>query len=367
MLQPESHSSGQARLQHLAAGMALLISGVSAQSAISPSGAATVEGTTRSTIPFLGSLSSRYLQLHGDLPTSLTIHRLSFRQDAGSVTNFTGTRSIDLELFLGNTSQSFDTPSMEFLGNYSGSRTARIARKTVNFGPQGQNAVAGPRPFQGMDLPLDSPFFHPAGFTLVWESLIRSGTTTGTMNSLDADDASGSVSGPLSTGIGCIATGRTAAMTHDARIGAAFDRLSFGVTVKDGPSNASTVLALGTVNSDILLPGLCSRLFTNLLVTVPIGSTNASGAITPDMAVGFYAQNTSPGAKLFTQVHSLDPARADLFKICNSGGAATTYPARDLTKQVKVTALTNLSAGIGATRAEFNVSDVGRGLVVRFD
>ena len=336
--------------------------------AISPVQAASVEGSASQQIPFNNGTARRYLQLHSDLPvTALLITKLAFRQNGGNTVDFTGTRAIDLELFMSNSAVPYDRASTLFANNH-GTRTNTIARRVVTFGPQGINQNPGPAPFQGMELLLDTPFVRTAtSASLVWEAVIYGNVLTGTFNALDADQSSITPAVVASTGAGCIATGQTLRMAHGLACQDVAGTLLFGVTTSVAPANAAAVLALGVSNPNQPITGLCSNVYTDLTVLLPLPNVDANGLIQADTGYGFVLPNTFAGATIYSQIHAIDNGRADAIKICNSGGLATTIPTSNTSKRLQVSRVWNNVGGTTATVGTFAADTmVGYSLVTRF-
>lgn len=154
---------------------------VAQNTVVSPAGLANQSGNGANLWPW-AQATTRYQQVHSDLgPTPRLYRKLAFRQAAGNGT-FTGVRVLDLEVWAGN-ARSYDTVSTAFASNYVTPRTNVIARKLVNFGPQGP--AANPSPFQGMDLVFDAPVAHVLAFSFAWEVVIHANALTGVFASSD--------------------------------------------------------------------------------------------------------------------------------------------------------------------------------------
>lgn len=325
-------------------------------------------GNTGNAIPFASGTARRYQQLHGDVGPR-TIAGISFRQNEGNTVNFTGTRALDLELWMANSTVDCYVPSTTFAQNYSTAPTLVIARKLVTFGPQGQNVATGAASFSGMQLLLDAPFARPtATRSLVWEAVVFANTGSGVFNNLDAEQSSTTLASGGLTGPGCIATGRSSAMLHGAECSDVAGQLLLGFTAFNAPANAPLVLALGTANPNLPVAGLCSNLCTNLLVTLALPAANAQGLLLADAGVGIALPNTFANAVLHTQAHALDGGRTDPIKVCNSSGLSTTIPVPNPAKRALVTRVYNTVGGTTATNGLFQVQGgVGTGLVTRFE
>jgi hypothetical protein len=342
------------------------------QTIVSPVLAANVEGNNENLFPWANAGVPRYMQLHGDLGlTPLQIKKLAFRMDARDTVNYTAVNQIDLEMWMGHGVRATQ-PSWFFAQNYVRPRTTTIARKVINFGPQGQNSTMGPRPFtSNMNLVLDQPFQYlgSSAGSLVWEVMIHANTVGGTWARHDVDASSRTNTTSALTGAGCVASGQTAAMTHAVAMADMGGTVLMNITVTAGPANAPTYAALGTANPDVQVPGLCSNLQTNLTLTYPIGTTDGLGAISFHNAgrSAFALPNQFQNGTLFTQAHSLDPARADAIKVCNSNGRSTVVPTSDTSHVVDATRLFSQLGGTQATESVFFFgSIVGYALVTEF-
>lgn len=342
------------------------------QQIVSPVPAATVEGNSENLFPWANAGVPHYMQLHSDLgATPRVIQKLAFRMDARDTTNYTGVNVIDLELFMGH-GRPATRPSWFFAQNYVLPRVNVIARKTVNFGPQGLNSTVGPRPFNSnMNLVLDAPWPYAgsnAG-SLVWEAVIYGVTVGSPYARHDVDGSSRTNTTSGSSGVGCIATGQTVPMAHAVAMADMGGTLLWNITVTNGPASAACFAALGATNPSLSVPGLCGTLETSLDFVYPIGTTDATGAIVYHNAgrSAVAMPNIAPGGILYTQVHALDAGRADVIKVSNSNGRSTPIPQSDLTHVVEATRLFSQVGGTTATESLFFFGTiVGHALVTEF-
>jgi hypothetical protein len=341
---------------------------------VSPAAATAAEGADENNFPFNDNTiapggARRYMQLHGDLGGFKIITRLAFRQNASTV-NFTGTRTIDLEMFMGS-GRFVELASFVFAQNYIGTPIRTIARKIINMGPQGQAVSPGPNSFNAnMFLVLDAPFAYSGSTALAWEVVVYSSALMGgSFNFMDADQSSGTTAATAITGVGCTATGRAAPMTHIATYRDQGGILLANFTVTNGPSNAPTLLSMGNTNPNAAFPGFCSNIYDNATVIFLIGVTNGAGSIATDHAgsATFVFPNTVAGATLFTQAHSLDPGRPNPVKVSNSNGRSGVVPARNTMKVVNVARIFNNVGGTTAIEGVFFADlTIGYGLVTQF-
>jgi hypothetical protein len=333
----------------------LLASVLPAQSTIiSPTISAMTPGGGNS-IPWQQT-NYHYMQVHSDIGGSFKlINKVAFRQSA-STTSYTGTRAIDLEMFIGDTVP-YDQIRQAFAANYLTASTKCIARKIVNFGPQGQGA--SPSPFVGMDLVLDTPFPYVGIASLGWEVVVYTNTLTGTWNSTDADQStnSGSTTGTV-TGAGCGASHTVSVADNGGTLSAAF-------AVTAAPASQPAVLAVGGVNPNLSVPGLCSSLQTDMALQFALGATSAAGAIALAGPGAFHLPNTVPGVTLYSQIHVIDPASTNPIPVHNSNGRQFTVPVSNTTKVIKATRL--YASGTASVYSSFaTVGVVGYALVTQF-
>lgn len=341
--------------------------GVAQSLLISPVNAASVDGSSRNSLPFGDMALRRYQQIHSDLgPSTRSIERLAFRMDQG--TNlFDERRRIELEMWMGD-APDHAAISTVYAANHLGTPSLVIARKAFVFGPQGR-AVWGPNPFLAMDLPLDAPHVHLGTHSLIWDIAIHQHTrlSGSGFSALDADRGSTTLAIANAAGTGCVATGQTQTMLALPQIHDVQGVLGFAAGVMRAPAQAPCLLAIGVSNPGLVVPGLCSPLHTDLLLTTPMGTSDAGGSISPLYGFGFHVPNVFLPIAIFTQVHALDPQRGDPIPICNSDGAWFTVPSSDLTRVVRVSRMTDNSNSV-MSPVGFRSTDstVGFGLVVQF-
>lgn len=330
-----------------------------AQNPVSPANRATSPGNASSSLPFGATGARRYQEIHSTVPGGTTIRGLSWRQDEGNGT-FTGTRALDMELTMGRAVRA-DICRFTFGFNYVSAPTVVMARRVVDFGPQG--AAGSPSAFQGMSVVLDAPFVFTSG-SLAWEAKVFANAAAGVFANADAeafplDRATDGISG-----VGCTAAGAQDPMRLDAT--------SFGVGlgtyyahfVRAAPPSAPLVLAIGASNPNLPVPGLCCNLFTDLLTTLAVGSTGVDGAYTSSGATVFFVQRNLVGQTLHAQAFAFDATSTHAIPLLGSNGAVTTFAAPTVFPDV-----TRIYAegDANAIAAPFTTDSLGFGLVTRFD
>jgi hypothetical protein len=219
---------------------------------VSPIAATNTEGNGQNAFPWLPNNSTatsavnvhRYMQIHSDLGnTPKVITKIAFRRNGPSATQ-NGTRAIDMELWMGN-AVDYARCSWVYANNWVMAPTQVLTRQIVNIGPLA--APGNPAPFE-IAIPLGTPHVHVGVWSLGWDAKIHGNVETPPLVTLlDADTSSAAfgLTPPL-TGAGCIASGRTSAMSlvlshHDS--GGTY---VFGGYVDNAPATAPLFLALGT-------------------------------------------------------------------------------------------------------------------------
>jgi hypothetical protein len=255
--------------------------------------------------------------------------------------------------------------------NYVGTRTQVVTRQTLNFGPF---AAGTPAPFD-FAIPFTTPFPYAGTHSLAWEMLQYSNTAFGLVPSSSDAEGGSATDGPVTrTGAGCIASGQSAAMTHEvatADIGGTF---AFGLYLDKAPANALAVLYIGTSNPARTIPGLCGPLYTDLALSLPLGTTDANGFIGAKVGATTFIggpavwmlPNTFGGTKLYTQVHAVDGGSTNAIPIVNSDGHSFTVPQPDRTRITPISRIFTHDSQTASNALFFNVTTLGYGVVVQF-
>jgi hypothetical protein len=339
---------------------------------VSPPGLDMLEGNASNTWPLWGDVP-RYMQIHGDLgSTPRALRQLAFRLN-GNAAAYPGPRVLDAELVMGN-SVPWDRPSWIYANNWVGTPVTVMARTTVNL--QNLTGGAGPTPFDAK-FPFSTPFVYTAQSSIAWDLRAHSNTGTGG-GPWDAHWASAGTGGLNATiGTGCTASGQSAPMLLGGSHADYSGIFNMGWYVNRGPANAPTVLAFGTTNPNLSVPGLCDMLYTNLQIVLPMGSTDATGflgerftatTVGPGGRNAWALPNTFPTAIFFLQAHSLDAGSTNPIPISSTHGRQVTVPTSNLTTVVRVTRLYHFNGGGNATYPNaFHVTgSVGCPLVTQF-
>jgi hypothetical protein len=348
---------------------ALAVSLDAQNTTVSPVSSATLEGDSNNVFPFGQTTVRRYMQIHADLgPAPLVITKIAFRVNA-STTNYTGTRTHDIEVYMGEalpTAQQL--PNLTFDSNYASPKTTVLPRTFVTWGPTGQAVSPGPNPFNGtMEIVLATPYVYTGTAPLIWEVAYFGSTSVGTMSIYDADASTTATAASTILGTGCAATGASALMTHTYTVNDTAGTLLMNGTIANAPANSLALMAIGFTNPNVPVPGLCSNLFTDATLIQVLGLTSATGTFTADTPTGaIIVPNNATGLQIFTQAFAFDLLSTAGLPLTASNGRSSTVPAVGTAQVNQVTRLWNTVGGTTATTAAFATSTVGYGLVTEF-
>jgi hypothetical protein len=274
---------------------------------VSPAAYEIAPGNGGNTIPFW-SATHRYQQIHGDLTTARVITALALRRSAGSGGP---ARTLDLEVLM--CASSFASSSTTFAANYIGTPTTVRARGSLNL-PDWSTSQGSPEPWT-LIVPFTTPFPHTAQNDLLWEWVIHATTSTSTYatDAFSGHSANTRVNAAITNlGTGCVATGKVSPMTQTMQLYTLTSpqTLNFSLTTTNAPNSATSSILIGPVNPNLTVPGLCEKLFSIGLWTLP-ATSSASGTISqPVVSAPFSAAWV--GLKLFVQTASIDAGQPGL-------------------------------------------------------
>ena len=359
-------------MHHLSSATLLLSSLAAAQvqTIVSPTIATTAEGSSSNAFPWTSVSNKRYTQIHSDIGGSpKLISKIAGRMN-GTVSAFAGTRALDLELYMGD-SVPYNACSFVIPNNYVGTRTLVTTRQVVNCGPF---SAGSPAPF-AFAIPLTTPFVYTGVHSLLWEMLLYGNAVSGSAPaSTDTELCSITAAVTTSVGTGCTATGQTSAMLLSLGASDVAGTFTMGWYVDRAPANAQTILYVGGSNPNLTIPGLCGVVYTDLLLALPLGTSDGTGFVgslvgTSKIAGGpctLVLPNTFPGAAIYTQAHSLDLGSTFPLKIANSQGVSFTVPAPSTTRIAKLSRIYSNDTQTAVNAHYFNTLSVGYGAPVEF-
>jgi hypothetical protein len=156
-------------------------------------------------------------------------------------------------------------------------------------------------------------------------------------------------------------------MTHTFTVHDSAGTLQLNPTISLGPANALCLLALGFSNPNLAVPGLCTPVYTDAIITQILGVTSSTGSFTADTpTAAVIVPNVIAGLPLFTQCFAVDLGLVNPIQIVGSNGRTATVPAPQ-TASVNLTS--RLWCNVGGTTAPtaaFGTSIVGYALVTQF-
>lgn len=293
-----------------------LLCGLASAQYVSPAHHANSEGLANNVFPFGNTtVPFRFLQLHDDVP-AMTVTSMTFRHNLATVTY--QAHSITCDGWMSTAVSAASGANAMFDNNHGTDKIQVITNRTYN------HPASDPRCAPGdwlLRYPLDTPFtFGGNPATLCWEVHVTGKTQTA---SVTHDAFSVSTNPALQVGrggVGCLSTGRTAAMlatAASANINWTAGTGTLRMTGANAAASAPVVHVLGTDKNNWLglvlpfeLPGTNSApsgscfIYTDVLLTLG-GSASATGAFTSDVPVPL--TNNLHGLSTLSQYMAIDP------------------------------------------------------------
>lgn len=241
--------------------------GLAAQ--VSPGHFGLVDGNAGTRSPLAAGVTSRTLQVHGDVARSRQpIRGLAFRRDSNNRATFSPF-TVTLTVAMSTGSTSVAAPSATFAANHGADLVTVFARRAVSFAA---NAPSNSLPASfDFVIPFDQNFnyslFGPSA-PVVWDMTVEQPSLGAERPLFDFVRLDSSAANPPPVGFefgsGCIATGRTSPMRPRFASTALWHLNAMAVQLggSDGPANAAAVGVLGFSNTTfgglplpLLLPG----------------------------------------------------------------------------------------------------------------
>lgn len=300
---------------------ALLASGLSAQSLVSPPHAVGVEGNSSSGVTFTNPLT-RTQQSDGNLVGSSValLRSLSFRRNSGAQTTATS-RKVDLQVDMGYAVATF---TRTFDSNYAtGTRKTVFTKKNVVL-PDWTAAPPVPADFD-LTIKFDTPFVNDRTRIPVWDVLCSNNTGGGSY-SMDWFSSVPSITKgerPESLGTGCKTKNGTFGLSFETQCDAT--NLNLLVSLVQGASSSAGLLLLGTkdINANA---GLCTNLRADLTFIFAIGATDTTGALNTTLPIPW--STGVAGIPLVVQGACIDTTQPGLpFALTNGVKTSTPYVA----------------------------------------
>ncbi len=340
-----------------------------ATSFVTPISATKTEGNAWNLFPFHSQTKRRYMQIHSDLPMqAIKVTTIGFRVEAESA-SYKGTRTLDIELYMGQ-SVPYDRCSFYYDRNWlPGTKTLVVKRKKVSFGP-GTPKFPGPSPFnKALQIKLDAPYTRLPPRSFAWELVVHGNTGGGIGKATDAEASNFVVGKTTSYGQGCTATGQRAPMSHSAELFDVGGTVILRAIATNCPKNSPAFLILGARNPSLAVPGLCTKLLSDLLLLLPIGKSDSSGNLNlfHQLSADGVLLFPNPGSvQLYSQVLSLDTGRSSGFPFALSNGRSFKTPAKSSGTVIRATRLFDNSWSVSSKQSYFfGASTIGFALVIQ--
>jgi hypothetical protein len=314
-------------------GALILAAALSAQTTFTSPRTLTTEGNDAWSFVF-GYPISRWQQLDGTQRGSPipNINRLELRRDGLAAGPYAGARTLTVELVMAHTDVA--TGSSLFATNYRTAESTTFTAKPVNLPDLTQLPSTVPAPW-GIAFPFDNPFSYNGTQDMLWEIRADNSSLPG-YNAYPLDchiNRTQNFVRGTATGSGCATANgprwlsTTNSFTDTTGLALVYESVA-------APSNAAIVLFLGTTNPDQAIGGLCARLHTNLLISVPLGNTNAGGYLLS--AARRVTWNASFGnAIVYSQLAAADPTQTGLPIAVSNGLREQLPPALATTMNVR--------------------------------
>jgi hypothetical protein len=317
--------SGVKLLPPLTLASLLLSATAGAQNVVLPAGVplANAEGNDKQ-VKLFGCESGqhRFQQVDADLQTSQTFHSLAFRRDGFDTYPTAFPRAAEIEIVLGQGSH--NNFSTVFDDNFRWpTRTVVYDRAFISLPDIRTPPVAPPATFMPA-IPFDRPFVFTGGDALIWEICVLTTVPTRTDYPLDAHTTAPDQLILHSYGIGCVANptqpvlpmslASTGIIHSPERI---IDLMFY---VDRAPATQVPILLWSFTEQQYAFPGLCTNLYVNPVLAVPMPMTNVIG--TSQLSVRVPFNDSMPGQQTCHQVVALDPDQPFPIKVAGSNGTS---------------------------------------------
>ncbi|MHC4853939.1 MAG: hypothetical protein ACYTF5_18190 [Planctomycetota bacterium] len=251
--------------------------GAQASSISTPKGFLTIEGNAT----FALSTNRRFQIVDAThLRTVIVMRSFALRRDGLAGGGGSGT-TLDALLKVG-TSRSMNHLYGEPDKNFLGQATTVFNKTNVSFPNWSIKPTTPPAPWTGTQgqaftLPFSQIYPYLGQNPFIWDLTLKNGTSTGT-----CDRAYQSPSGFSSgTKIGSSGCGNFAQSTLaiNAGSGAKNFGMSIGFRANNAPANGTVLLSLDIKDSNLTVPGWCSKVHAFPTIIVPFGAATATGLV----------------------------------------------------------------------------------------
>lgn len=285
-----------------------LVASLAAQGTVVPASRVTQTGGGYTSFPHAFKVTGRLQQITTELSGKpLPIAMMSYRRHYRYKSSTGGkARTCELELFCGQ--GTFTAFTSNFASNWSGASTQVIKKRKVQLPDWTQDPAGAPAPFT-LSYKFDRPYVYDGKKDFLYEIRVHTVTDDKPYPHDHARQGGtqfhyGKYSG---YGKGCVSTGAA---------GAFYQQMYFKVNsaskgdlyynMYNGPANAAAVLMIGSTAIDLKVPGLCTNLFVQPIVTIPVGVLSATGSKTTTHIPGLAYNLTMALAKIHGQAVAID-------------------------------------------------------------
>lgn len=341
-------------MQRLHLSCSLLFASLASAQFVSPPHYTNAEGTSNNVFPFGNTtVPFRFEQVHDNVP-AMAITGLAFRHNAAAVTY--PAHAVTIDAWVSTATVSSGTATNDFDTNHGSDKAQVVINQTFNHPASDSRCVPGDFILR---YPLQAPFVFAGVGSVCWEVQVTAKTQT---TSVTHDALAGNVvNPPLQVGrggLGCLATGRTAAMLAAGGSTMSWSTNSGTLTVNttNAPANAPVFHMVGVDKNScnglplpIELPGTSgspsgSCFLHTCYIGGPVNSGVASAAGAWSSALPVPAFPWWNGFTLLSQTVAVDPS-ANAYSVVTSplvahGWVAPT-PASDVARIFLSASLSN--------------------------
>lgn len=309
-----------------------LVAGAATAQFTSPKGFLTTEGATNHNYMLFSKGEMRWQAIdRSHLGGGTKVMReLAWRRDGAGATNAAYTArtmgNFEVNLALSD----WDTLQVTNLDNNikTGTLTQVVKPRTLNAVDVTMQPPATPAPWTTV-VKFDVPFVYMGTDPFLWEVKYTSNTITTSVDySFDfhyvGTTQSVSTTG-TAIGTGCTSTGQSSPVTHSMTFYNHASKFRITRAVSNLPANVPAFMYIDGVDSNLTVPGLCAVLHVLPTIIVPLGTTDATGAL-PSATIDNIPYIASiVGQDLFFQYWGLDLGQAG-FPLSLSGATKITVP-----------------------------------------
>lgn len=236
------------------------------------------------------------------------------RNGTTSTANTAGNVDVTLDIGLANMGIMFGEMDKNHL---TGTRKNVFNKTGVAFPNWGGSTTNPPAKFDFV-VPFTTTFLYLGKNALIWDLVLKNGPTGG---QVDRDYVFYKSQTASSLGGGCTVTGQTSPFSHTMSLqnnGAAMPNFGMRLVAgaSNGPKNSPLLLSLAASDSNLTVPGWCSKVHAVPLAMVPLSKTDASGQLLNHFLGGPYSA-TAAGFRICSQLFGLDAGQVGSIALSN--------------------------------------------------